>query len=219
MVSMSQQFFEERRTVGFDLDMTLVDTSLGIHASLVATSQETGVAIDADGIVTRLGPPIQTELAKFFPEDEVEAALQIFRKHMGTVGVQAAERLPGADRAVDIVRTLGGRVVVLTAKHQPLAIATLEHVGLRADEVIGDLWAEQKAEALKAAEAWGYVGDHTKDMLAANMAGVQAIGVTTGACSADELWQAGAHKVLSTLEEFPGMFTPPPVLRLGYDAS
>ena len=42
-------------TVGFDLDMTLVDTRAGIHACALRLGQELGVDIDADLVVSRLG--------------------------------------------------------------------------------------------------------------------------------------------------------------------
>lgn len=80
---MPRSLSEEHCTVGFDLDMTLVDTRPGIHASLVATSEETGVAIDADGVIARLGPPIQTELAKVFAENEVDTAFADFSEAHG----------------------------------------------------------------------------------------------------------------------------------------
>ena len=40
-------------TVGFDLDMTLVDSRPGIRASMDALAQETGVPIDVDVVIAR----------------------------------------------------------------------------------------------------------------------------------------------------------------------
>ena len=45
-------------TVGFDLDMTLIDSRPGIRACYQALSERTGTYIDADLAVTRLGPPL-----------------------------------------------------------------------------------------------------------------------------------------------------------------
>jgi phosphoglycolate phosphatase len=52
--------------VGFDLDLTLLDSRAGIRAALDALSAETGVRIDSAAAVTRLGPPLQEELARWF---------------------------------------------------------------------------------------------------------------------------------------------------------
>jgi phosphoglycolate phosphatase len=57
--------------VGFDLDMTLVDSRPGIRASFEALSAETGVDIDVDMILSRLGPKLESELARWFPPDLV----------------------------------------------------------------------------------------------------------------------------------------------------
>ncbi|MCZ9344745.1 HAD family hydrolase, partial [Streptomyces sp. TRM76130] len=46
-------------TVGFDLDMTLIDSRPGIHACYVELSARTGTHVDADLAVTRLGPPLE----------------------------------------------------------------------------------------------------------------------------------------------------------------
>src|SRR5690606_37442156 len=50
------------RTIGFDLDMTLVDSRPGIRAVYEELSRQTGVFIDAELAVFRLGPPLTWEL-------------------------------------------------------------------------------------------------------------------------------------------------------------
>jgi len=52
-----------------------------------------------------------------------------------------------------------------------------------------------------------YVGDHVADMVAARTAAIPGLGVTTGPCSADELWAAGASEVLGDLNGFRGALT------------
>jgi phosphoglycolate phosphatase-like HAD superfamily hydrolase len=42
-------------------------------------------------------------------------------------------------------------------------------------------------------------GDTPKDIEAANLNGVKAIGVTTGIFNADDLWRAGAYRVINSL--------------------
>ncbi|CAJ65362.1 MULTISPECIES: hypothetical protein [Frankia] len=49
--------------VGFDLDLTLLDARAGIRATVAALSGETGVSVDAELAVSRLGPPLESELA------------------------------------------------------------------------------------------------------------------------------------------------------------
>jgi phosphoglycolate phosphatase len=189
--------------IGFDLDMTLVDTRPGIHASLVALSAETGTFVDADAVVGRLGAPIRGELTAFFPGQDVEQVLLRFRRHMARTGVRLVTALPGAADALEAVTGIGGRRLVLTAKHQPLAEATLRHAGLPADVIVGDRWADEKARELAHANARVYVGDHPTDIAAAKASGAVAIGVTTGSASAVELTEVGADLVMASLREFP----------------
>ncbi|GIJ23487.1 hydrolase [Micromonospora lutea] len=190
-------------TVGFDLDMTLVDSRPGIAAAFRALNELTGVYVDPDAAVSRLGPPLRTEIARWFPPERVEEAVRLYRELYPAYAITPTVPLPGARAAVAAVRERGGRVLVVTAKMGRLARLHLDHLGLAVDEVAGDLFAEEKATALRAHGATHYVGDHVADMVAAAAAGVPGIAVATGPCSADDLRAAGAATVLADLTGFP----------------
>ena len=49
--------------VGFDLDMTLIDTRPGCAATLTVLAAETGTDLDVEEISSRLGPPLDLLLA------------------------------------------------------------------------------------------------------------------------------------------------------------
>ncbi|MFD7901004.1 HAD family hydrolase [Kitasatospora sp. NPDC059747] len=190
-------------TVGFDLDMTLLDTRPGIRATYLALSAETGTPIDADLVVTRLGPPLLDEIRNWFPEDEVERAAARYRELYREYAFAPTVALPGAHAAVEAVRAHGGRVAVITGKYEPNARLHLEHAKLHADALVGDLWAETKGDALREHGATVYVGDHLGDIVGARRAEAVAVGVATGPYGADELRAAGADVVLADLTEFP----------------
>ncbi|MEU9982422.1 haloacid dehalogenase-like hydrolase [Streptomyces sp. NPDC050856] len=190
-------------TVGFDLDMTLIDSRPGIHAAYRALSAETGVPIDADLAVTRLGPPLEQELAHWFPAERIPGMADRYREIYPEYAIERTLAMPGARDAIQAVHASGGRVVVVTAKHQPNAELHLAHLGMEPDEVIGWLWAEAKGEALREQGASVYVGDHTGDVRGARTAGALALSVPTGPCDADELRAAGADVVLPDLTAFP----------------
>ncbi|MFJ2084629.1 HAD family hydrolase [Micromonospora chokoriensis] len=190
-------------TVGFDLDMTLVDSRPGIAAAYRALTAKTGVPIDAELAVSRLGPPLRTEIAHWFPPEQVESAVLVYRELYPAYAITPTLLLPGARESINAIRARGGRVLVVTSKIGRLARLHLDHLGLEADELAGDLFAEQKATALREHGATHYVGDHVADMVAAAAAGVPGIGVATGPCSRDELRSAGAEVVLDRLTEFP----------------
>jgi phosphoglycolate phosphatase len=189
--------------VGFDLDMTLIDSRPGIRASMLELSERTGTYIDADLVVTRLGPPLAEELINWFPADRVPAVADLYRSLYPAIAVPATPAMTGAREAIAAVQAAGGRAIVVTAKYGPNAKLHVEHLGLDPDAVIGDLWAEQKAEALHEHGASIYVGDHVGDVRGARRAEALSVAVATGPCSEAELTEAGADVVLADLTGFP----------------
>ncbi|WP_460066986.1 HAD family hydrolase [Streptomyces sp. YKOK-I1] len=194
------------RTVGFDLDMTLVDSRPGIHACWTELSARTGTYIDADLVVTRLGPPLAEEMAHWFPAEDIAAMAGLYREIYPAYAVTGTLAMPGAHEALEAVRRAGGKAIVVTAKWEPNARLHMEHLGMRPDAVIGDLWAAQKADALREHGASVYVGDHVGDVRGARLAEAYSVGVATGPCSAAELTEAGADVVLDDLTRFGEWF-------------
>ena len=192
-----------RFTVGFDLDMTLIDSRPGIAAAFRALVAATGVYVDADAAVGRLGPPLEHELRRWFPAEQVPEAVTQYRALYRDNAIEPSVAMPGAAEAVAAVHARGGRVLVVTAKRGDLARLHIAHLGLPVDEVTGLAWQEGKARALREAGAVGYVGDHTADMAAARAAGVPGVGVATGPCTPADLLAAGASLVLDDLTGFP----------------
>jgi phosphoglycolate phosphatase len=191
-------------TVGFDLDMTLVDSRPGIRASMDALSQETGVSIDVDVVINRLGPKLEWELAHWFPTERVAHACKRYRAHYWEHCVGAGTLLlPGARAAVDAVRARDGQVLVVTAKSESLAHRCLKAVGLKADAVVGHVYGDEKRDALVAHGASIYVGDTITDVKSALDASVTAVGVTTGPDDRSALLAADAGVVFDSLAEFP----------------
>jgi phosphoglycolate phosphatase len=195
-------------TVGFDLDMTLVDSSPGIRAGMQALAAEAGVAIDVDVVLSRLGPKLEWEIAQWFPADQVEAMSDRYRAHYwDTCAGDGTLLLPGARAAVDAVHARGGRVIVVTAKSESLALRCLDTVRVVADAVVGHVFGDEKRDALLEHTAGIYVGDTVTDIASAMGASAIAVGVATGPDSTRALLTAGADIVFDTLEEFPDWLT------------
>jgi phosphoglycolate phosphatase len=95
-------------TVGFDLDMTLLDSRPGIAATYDALAAETGVTIDSALVVSRLGPPLTHELANWFEAEQVDAVATRYRALYPSIAIAAAPLLPGARDAVEAVQAHGG---------------------------------------------------------------------------------------------------------------
>lgn len=195
-------------TVGFDLDMTLIDARPGVVKAMAALSADVGMAIDGEYVAANMGPPLPQVFRDMgVPEQDVDRLVARFRALYPDIAIPATTPMPGAEAALDAVRAIGGRTMIVTAKYQCNAELHIEALGWDVDHLVGDLFSAGKAEALKAHGARVYVGDHIGDMAGAAAAGAFAVGVTTGPCSASTLAQAGANVVLSSLIEFPAWFS------------
>ncbi len=190
-------------TVGFDLDMTLIDTAPGFRSVLTALGDELGVEFPVAAMTAALGPPLDLLLAPYLPEDEIASAGDRFRALYPAHAIESVPLLPGAARALDAVRERGGRVVVVTGKYEPNARLHLDHLGIDVDVLEGWVWGPGKADALRRERASAYVGDHVHDVAGALAADVVSVSVLTGGCSREDLLAAGTHVVLDDLRDFP----------------
>jgi phosphoglycolate phosphatase-like HAD superfamily hydrolase len=188
--------------VGFDLDMTLIDTAPGFAAVLTALGDELGVAFPVEEMVARLGPPLDLLLEPYLDADRIPAAGDRFRALYPDHAVTGTPTLPGAVEALAAVRAHGGRTLVITGKYPENARRHLDHLGLDVDVLEGWVWGVGKAEALRREGASIYVGDHVHDVEGARAAGVVSVSVLTGGCTAAELEAAGTDVVLGDLREF-----------------
>ena len=191
--------------VGFDLDMTLVDSRPGIATTLTVLADETGAPIATDEMLDALlRRNLDLEFGDRFEPEVATAWSDRFRELYVQHGVPGTHLLPGAREAVAVVRELGGRCNVVTAKYEPNAHRCLRQVGLEVDAVFGWRYAEAKGDTLRDEGATIYVGDTPNDVRAAASADAHMVAVTTGPHSEGELREAGAATVLDSLVRFPG---------------
>jgi phosphoglycolate phosphatase-like HAD superfamily hydrolase len=189
--------------VGFDLDMTLIDTRAGFAATLLALGDELGIAFPTADMTARLGPPLEHLLADHLPADEIPAAGDRFREIYPDHAVRPTPAFPGAHEAIAAVRAAGGRVVLVTGKFPRNAQLHVDHLGFDIDHLEGWVWGVGKADVLVREGATIYVGDHVHDVEGALAAGATSVSVLTGGCTRGELEAAGTHVVLEDLTAFP----------------
>ncbi|WP_433333078.1 HAD family hydrolase [Spirillospora sp. CA-294931] len=195
-------------SVGFDLDLTLADSRAGIAAVYDVLASETGVPIDTAAVVRRIGPPLEEELAYWFPAERIAEMATRYRAVYADVAVPATTLMAGAAAAIELVRALGGRTIVVSGKNQADTERTVAFLGLPVDEVVGGVFGADKGTALRAFGADAYVGDHTGDVDAARAAEAVAVGVATGSFDAAALTAYGADVVLPDLLAFPEWIGP-----------
>ena len=189
--------------VGFDLDMTLIDTVPGFSAVLTALGSELGVEFPVAEMTSRLGPPLEQLLEPHLAAEAVGPAGDRFRALYPDHAIASVPVLPGAHEALAAVRRQGGRIVLVTGKFPRNAELHVEHLGLDVDLVEGWVWGVGKGEVLRREDVGIYVGDHVHDVEGARAAGALSVSVLTGGCTREELEAAGTDVVLEGLEEFP----------------
>jgi uncharacterized protein len=194
---------ERPLVVGFDLDMTLIDTVPGFRDVLDALGREVGVEFPVEEMTRALGPPLDLLLRPHLAEDAIQPAIDRFRALYPDHAIESVAALAGAHEAIAAVRRHGGRVVVVTGKYTPNAQLHVDHIGFDIDHLEGKVWGVGKADVLRREGASVYVGDHVHDVEGALAAGALSVSVLTGGCTREELLDAGTDVVLETLADFP----------------
>ena len=189
--------------VGFDLDLTLIDSQPAILAAWTEVARETGTRIDLDSVTRRIGIKLEDEVAFWFPAGERDAAAATYRRHYVRLAPRLTTPLPGAAEALAAVRQAGEQAIIITAKHPVSVGPSLIAAGLEADDLYTHVYGPEKAAVLTQVGAAVYVGDAPADMGAATAAGAHAVGVATGSFGAADLLAAGAEVVLDSLLQFP----------------
>lgn len=197
--------------VGFDLDLTLVDSTDGITATLNAAVSRSGgesVRIGREEVWPYVGFPLEVTVAGLAPQIDPNVLIREYRSLYAEIGVPLTRLLPGASQALRAAREAGARVLVVSAKAVGGVWDVLTEVGLdqsdvHPDLVVGGLFGAAKGELLIAEGADIYVGDHSGDVQAARVAGALSVAVCTGPASAAVLASAGADVILEDLLGFP----------------
>jgi len=191
-------------TVGFDLDLTLVDSMERIISASIRAFRDFGVEVRAEDLRPHLGNLFINTAATIAPGIDADVMMLRYRHYYDEFDAPRTLPMPGAAESLRAVRAAGGRTVVVSAKFTPAVHRALDEAGLTAlvDVVYGELFAEDKATALIAEGVSIYVGDHPGDMVAARVANTFAVGVTTGVNDKPALYAAGADLALPSLERF-----------------
>jgi phosphoglycolate phosphatase len=190
-----------------DLDGTLTDPGLGIERCLRHALSALGREPPHIDLARAVGPPLREVLGPWLagaPEETIDEAIRLYRQRYATCGWVENTVYPGVRDLLEGIRARGWRATVVTSKLEPIAVRIVEHFalapyltgvyGTRPGELGAkpDLIARVLAcEAIDPAEAV-VVGDRLHDVRGARACGVDAIGVTYGYGSRDELEREGA---------------------------
>lgn len=182
----------------FDLDGTLVDSSIGIHKGFTYTFEQLGVpSPDAKTIRSFMGPPLETSFSSCLPANQIELAIQLYRSYYKEKGMYEAQLFP---QIKDLLTELAQQypVYITTTKNTPTAVHMTSNFGIDHffDGIHGSSpQALHKADVIRQAltahnlapENVVIVGDTKYDMIGAQETGIKKLAVTWGFGDVEDL--------------------------------
>lgn len=209
----------------FDLDGTLIDSEVGIVASIEYAVEKLGVPIPPREVLrTWIGPPLRATfpLAVGNDPEVIERAVALYRERFTEIGWREHTVYAGIAEAIETLAASGITLAVVTSKPDLYAgriVASLPF-GQRFSEVFAvsahsahcekaDLVAQALCHFDIPAHETVMVGDRHFDMQGACANGVRAIGVAWGFGSHEELRDAGADVIAATPAQLVGALLGP----------
>lgn len=202
----------------FDLDGTISDPKVGITKSVQYALEAFGIHVaNADDLCPFIGPPLRESFMTFYGMDEkgAEAAVAKYREYFADKGIFENELYEGIPAMLETLRGKGKTLMLATSKPTVYAQRILVHFGIegffsfvggseldgrrsKKNEVIDYVLKENRITQLDSAIM---VGDREHDIIGAVKTGLQSIGVLYGYGDYEELAQAGATRIVSTVAE------------------
>lgn len=204
----------------FDLDGTLTDPKLGITGCVQYALRKLGMeAPDADALEPFIGPPLLDSFRQFCGLDEEtgQQAVAFYRERYAVVGLFENEVYPGIAQMLARLRAAGCHLAVASSKPEVFVKRILERFELLSyfEVVVGseldgtrtrkeEVMEEALRQLLHGTEELTdtvMVGDRKFDIQGAKAHQIAAVGVAYGYAAEGELEEAGADRIVETVEE------------------
>jgi phosphoglycolate phosphatase len=207
----------------FDLDGTLTDSRPGIISGIQHALRTLGLDVPPDHALLRfIGPPTHDAFREILgtADPELNArAIAIYRERYATTGLFENSVYPGVAEGLTLLAEAGATMFVVTSKPVVFATRIIEHFSLRpyfkqvyGSELSGersnkgDLISYVLREESLGNEPW-MIGDRLHDIRGAKLNSLRSAGVLWGYGSREELSEAGADAIFSSMSELCDAFT------------
>lgn len=187
---------KDYQAILFDLDGTMLNTSIGVMESVEYTIDKLGYKkLPKEAVNRFVGPPIQDSFIREYGVDKEEAqrAANVFRDYYKTQGLLKAEPYENLYDLFELLKEQGKKMAVATYKRHDYAMQILEHFKIadycdsmngadnnnvltKADIVekcIRECGVTDKSRVV-------LIGDSEYDAIGAKGSGIDFIGVTYG---------------------------------------
>lgn len=202
----------------FDLDGTLTDPKAGITRCVQYALENMGIIEpDLDQLEGFIGPPLQESFSTMyaFDAEQTSQAVAYYRERFQATGMYENELYPLIPELLAELKERGKVLAVATSKPTVFSEKILQHFHLDAyfDVVVGsnlDGTRSAKAEIIQTIldqypeydnQHFVMIGDRKHDLIGANRTGIDAIGVTYGYGSIEELRSENPAHIVHSVEQ------------------
>lgn len=206
----------------FDLDGTLIDSRAGITTSVQYALQQMGVEeTDLKKLEVFIGPPLSESFPEYYGynKEETERAIVYFREFFSHNGIHNNTLVDGVPGMLKTLREHGKVLCIASSKPETFVREILGEQHKIADlfdyicggsmdesrckktEVIQDLLEKQLHLPKEKYQEVLMVGDRKYDVTGAAQFGIPCLGVDMVDTPEGELEEAGAIKVVHSMEE------------------
>lgn len=200
----------------FDLDGTLTDSGEGIIHCAQETLAHYGLPVPSkEELRVIVGPPLRQSFLRFgIREEDIDDAVEVYRKHYVHHGQYENYPYPGIEELLKKLKEDGHQLYVATSKPEAMSVEILTYFGLAKyfDIICGstrDQSRDTKAKVIahllsQISPLPGkmlMVGDTVYDVEGANELQIPCIGVTWGYGVAADMVKAGAVALVDTTEQ------------------
>jgi phosphoglycolate phosphatase len=202
----------------FDLDGTLSDPKLGITKSVQYALQRMGIVEpDLDKLECFIGPPLQASFAEYYDLDEesTQRAIDFYRERFKDKGMFENELYSEIPLLLKSLKEQEYILVIATSKPTVFSEEILKHFNINQyfKLVVGsnlDGTRTSKTEIIQyildkynehRLDDFIMIGDRKHDIIGANNAGIDSIGVTYGYGPFKELSDSSPTYIVNCVEE------------------
>ena len=219
---------QDYRYLLFDLDGTLTDSAEGIIKCVQYSAEKMGAPYkDFEELRVFVGPPLSESFQKVygFSEEETKQAIVYYRERFKPIGMFENAVYDGIPEMLKIMKDNGKINLIASSKPEEFVKTILEHFDIAKyfDIVVGASMDESRntkeaviEEALfqlkntdqhsqYSNDKCVMIGDRKYDIYGAKYFGLRNIGVSYGFAPEGELEEAGAEKIVDTVEELTQM--------------
>lgn len=212
-----------KKYILFDLDGTLTDPKEGITKCVRYALEYFGIhEEDMDSLTKFIGPPLDESFKQYYnmTDEDADKAVEKYRERFGSIGIFENAVYDGVIDMLKILKGEGKFLALATSKPDVFAVRIVEKYGISPylDVLSGGKIGGScdKAHVIaKALEAFGLgdndkpevimVGDRKHDIIGAKKCQIESVGVRFGYAESNELEDAGADYIVSSVEELQNL--------------